>query len=195
MKDYYEILGVQKNATDDEIKKAYRKMALQYHPDKNPGDKTAEAKFKEINDAYQVLSDPSKRKNYDMYGSSDDSYQSAYHNAYNSSRSYDSSYQNSYYENPFEEAFSGSDSFWQTFYSSEKNRYNSSYDRKKTRAENALSFVFGLGQGILGILMVRALWWFLFPLGPILCLGLAGRGFTSAIKSLKNLLRSSADGK
>lgn len=66
--DYYKVLGVNKNATQDEIKKAYLKLALKYHPDKNPGDKAAEEKFKEINEAKAVLSDPEKRKKYDEYG-------------------------------------------------------------------------------------------------------------------------------
>jgi len=66
--DYYTVLGVQRNATADEIKKAYRKLALQHHPDRNPGDKTAEEKFKEASDAYQVLSDPEKRQLYDRFG-------------------------------------------------------------------------------------------------------------------------------
>lgn len=66
--EYYKILGVDKTASADEMKKAYRKLALKYHPDKNPGDKEAEAKFKEINEAYAVLSDEKKRKEYDMYG-------------------------------------------------------------------------------------------------------------------------------
>jgi curved DNA-binding protein len=66
--EYYKILGLAKTASADEIKKAYRKLALQYHPDKNPGSKEAEAKFKEINEAYAVLSDEKKRKEYDMYG-------------------------------------------------------------------------------------------------------------------------------
>jgi molecular chaperone DnaJ len=68
MADYYDILGVSKGATDEEIKKAYRKNALKYHPDKNPGDAAAEKKFKEVSEAYEVLSDTQKRQIYDQYG-------------------------------------------------------------------------------------------------------------------------------
>lgn len=68
-KDYYEILGVDKSSSDKDIKSAYRKLAKQYHPDLNPGDEEAEKKFKEINEAYEVLSDPDKKKQYDMFGS------------------------------------------------------------------------------------------------------------------------------
>src|SRR5574343_1443612 len=67
-RDYYEILGLNRNASTDEIKKAYRKMAIKYHPDKNPGDKAAEDKFKEAAEAYEVLSDQTKRSNYDRFG-------------------------------------------------------------------------------------------------------------------------------
>ncbi|MBR3705754.1 MAG: molecular chaperone DnaJ [Firmicutes bacterium] len=67
-RDYYEVLGLQKGASDDEIKKAFRKMAMKYHPDKNPGDKEAEEKFKEVNEAYSVLSDADKKSKYDRFG-------------------------------------------------------------------------------------------------------------------------------
>ncbi|HXL57574.1 MAG TPA: DnaJ domain-containing protein, partial [Chitinophagaceae bacterium] len=66
--DYYEILGVNKNASEEEIKKVYRKLARKYHPDLNPNDKEANKKFQQINEANEVLSDPEKRKKYDQYG-------------------------------------------------------------------------------------------------------------------------------
>ena len=67
-RDYYEILGVSKSASKDEIKKAYRKLALKYHPDKNKGDKASEDKFKEASEAYHVLSDDKRKTNYDQFG-------------------------------------------------------------------------------------------------------------------------------
>ena len=74
-KDYYKVLGVQRNADEKEIKKAFRKLAQQYHPDKNPGDKVAEGKFKEINEAYTVLSDADKRSKYDRFGAQWEQYE------------------------------------------------------------------------------------------------------------------------
>ncbi len=70
-KDYYSVLGLEKGASEDEIKKAFRKLAIKYHPDKNKGNKEAEDKFKEINEAYQVLSNPEKKARYDQYGTAD----------------------------------------------------------------------------------------------------------------------------
>ena len=66
--DYYQVLGLKKNATAAEIKRTYRKLAVKYHPDKNPGNKEAEEKFKELSEAYEILSDPQKRAQYDQFG-------------------------------------------------------------------------------------------------------------------------------
>jgi molecular chaperone DnaJ len=77
-KDYYSILGVNKESSEDDIKKAYRKVALKYHPDRNPDNKEAEDKFKEANEAYSVLSDPQKKSNYDNFGTSDGGFQNGF---------------------------------------------------------------------------------------------------------------------
>ena len=76
-KDYYQVLSLSKNASQDEIKKAYRKLAFKYHPDRNKGDKAKEEKFKEASEAYQVLSDPKKRSQYDRFGQTSFSNQGA----------------------------------------------------------------------------------------------------------------------
>ncbi len=81
-KDYYQTLGVSKNASQDDIKKAYRKLAVKYHPDKNQGDKQAEERFKEISEAYEVMRDPEKRKKYDKLGSNWKQYENAGAGAY-----------------------------------------------------------------------------------------------------------------
>src|ERR1700683_4680121 len=67
-RDYYEVLAVERSAGEEDLKKAYRRLAVQYHPDRNPGDKQAEERFKELNEAYQMLSDPERRAQYDRYG-------------------------------------------------------------------------------------------------------------------------------
>lgn len=92
-RDYYEVLGVSKNASDDEIKKAYRKLAFKYHPDRNPGDKEAEAKFKEATEANEVLSDKQKRARYDQFGHAGVGGNSSSGNPFNSG-SYSSNGQN-----------------------------------------------------------------------------------------------------
>ena len=76
-RDYYEVLGIKRDASDKDVRQAYRKLARKYHPDVNPGDKSAESRFKEINEAYEVIGDPEKRKKYDELGSNWKMYEQA----------------------------------------------------------------------------------------------------------------------
>ena len=113
-KDYYKILGVEKSATKDEISKAFRKLAVKYHPDKNPNNKAAEEKFKEITEAHEVLSDPEKRKKYDALGSNWNQYQSSgggfedFFSQYGSKRRGGTTYE---YSGDFGDLFGGSSGF------------------------------------------------------------------------------------
>ncbi len=118
-KDYYKILGVEKNATAEEIKKVYRQLAKKYHPDKNPGNKAAEEKFKGITEANEVLSDPEKRKKYDTLGANWKQYENA-GAAQGKGRYYSNTAQNSYgnpgnYENIFGDS-SGFSDFFESFF-------------------------------------------------------------------------------
>lgn len=113
-KDFYQILGVTKNSSEEEIKKAYRKLAMKFHPDKNPGDKKSEEKFKEISEAYDVLSDPTKKKNYDQFGSPDGNpfahQQNEGGNPFSRSSS-SSSYSSESFSDIFGDLFGNTDSF------------------------------------------------------------------------------------
>jgi curved DNA-binding protein len=125
-KDYYKILGLNKQASADDIKKAYRKLAKKYHPDKNPNDKVAEEKFKEVSEAYEVLKDPEKRKKYDMLGANWKHYQNAagpnadWFNNFNQSRQ-GGSYQFSGSFNDLFGNIGGFSDFFESFFGSRNN--------------------------------------------------------------------------
>lgn len=193
MKDYYEILGVDRNASDDDIKKAYRKKALKYHPDRNQGNKEAEARFKEINDAYQVLGDAKKRAEYNSYGfHGEDSY-SERTSAYGRQAS---AHQYEYQES----SFGSEESFWRWFQSahdaneSERRTYyrwnESSSGKKRTKAQLLSAFVVGVSQAILGIVLMSLIWWLLFPLGLIFSIAITGSGISGAFRAIRDFVNS-----
>ena len=193
MSNYYEILGVSKNATADEIKKAYRTLAFKYHPDRNPGNAEAEEKFKQISVAYDVLGDEAKRRNYDLGGYSETSYSDA-----------QSQYQRQYqytYSNPF-----GDENFWEWFNGSQfrsryqqaqnSNNYYNQYDYSNSNSDEPLSrrdnlstlFLKSL-QTVVGFMFFRFSW-FIIPFGPIICIGVIVNGISGIIKSLKGLFKT-----
>lgn len=118
-KEYYKILGVEKTAKDDEIKKAYRSLAKKYHPDKNPDDKTAEAKFKEVSEAYEVLKDPVKRKKYDQLGSNWKQYQHTGAGRENWNKDFNQQGSNFHFSGSFDDLFGnvgGFSDFFESFF-------------------------------------------------------------------------------
>lgn len=110
-KDYYKVLGVSKKASQQEIKKVFRKLAIKYHPDKNPDDKSAEEKFKEINEAYEVVGDPEKRKKYDELGENWKNYQRSGQGDFDSFKSQQTDRRGSYYYGGDASDFFGSGDF------------------------------------------------------------------------------------
>ena len=196
MSNYYEILGVTKNATADEIKKAYRTLAFKYHPDRNPGDTAAEEKFKQISAAYDVLGDEAKRRQYDMGGYSSDSYSSAG----SQSQQYQHQYQYTY-SNPF-----GEENFWEWFNNAQSRsqnqqtqntHYYNQYDystsgsqEPQSRKDNLSRLFVKLIQTLVGFWFLR--WcWIIIPFGPIICISVIVSGISGVVKSLKGLFRTS----
>ncbi len=194
MKDYYDILGVPKTAGAEAIKKAYRTLAFQYHPDRNPNDKAAEERFKEISMAYDVLGDPRKRAEYDAAASYTAS-QYAESNSYYRQQAYQAN------ENPFRDE----ESFWQWFsngdrhYRTEQPHYSADFKTtrrgaKMTRADLWFSLLGKIGQIIAGMFLFNIMSWF-FPFGPLISIGMIVSGAVSALSILKRLLHFNAGGK
>lgn len=189
MKNLYDVLEVSKDASSDEIKKAFRKLAIKYHPDKNPDDKVAEEKFKEINAAYAILGDEDKRRQYDTYGSTDD---------------YATSNQQYYSQtaDPFWEWFSSQTNAYKnssenyTYYYTNSDASNSHYYKKTqkplTRKEAFSNLIVNALSTILGIFLLRGTWW-LFPIGPIISISAIVKGVTGAIKSIAYIIHPSKD--
>lgn len=204
MEDLYEVLGVTKTASQSEIKSAYRKLAVKYHPDKNPGDKAAEEKFKKITAAYDVLSDETKRRQYDSYGSTG-SYSSS-SNPYGS-WGRQGSWQQQWNRGGFgaETQDDFNDAFNQWFnYSRYSQSSDRSYDRTSQnqgtysfytqRAEpqtKAESIVYILQKAAI---LLLGLWsfkisWILLPFGPILSIAAVLHGATGIARGFRRLLR------
>lgn len=196
MNDYYSVLGISKTATQEEIKKAYRNLAFKYHPDRNPGDKDAEEKFKKISEAYNVLGDEKKRADYDRFGSASSGY-----NAENSY--YQNSYQNYYQQQSYSDPFGSEDSFWQWFNNSagQNSQINTNYYYEYRNPEKSYSkkslwteFFLKVGQIIIGLFFFRFSW-IIIAFGPLLCLGLIVTGFSGALNALRMIFKPNADGK
>ena len=191
MKNYYEVLGISKTASADEIKKAYRNLAFKYHPDRNSGDKVAEEKFKEINEAYDVLSDEKKRADYDSFGTSNSHY-SGTNNSYNRNND-----------------FTNEETFWNWFNGNTTNSYGNnntyrnyyyqstnSYNKKEDYVSKKSLFkilLYKILQVFVGLFLTNVLW--IIPFGFIICIGIIINGVIGAGKALKALLQFNAGGK
>lgn len=195
MKDYYETLGIPKTATSEEIKKAYRNLAFKYHPDRNPNDKDAEEKFKQVSEAYNVLIDEKKRSDYDRYGSSQD---------YETASSYGNQASGNYYN--WNEYYNSEDAFWQWFNGTGRTKnqgryyYEDSYSDKGkekpvTKKSLFFSFLGKCTQTFVGIALFRISFYVFFPFGPFICGGMIVTGITGAIRVLRQFISSSAGGK
>ena len=184
MDDLYATLGVPKTATADEIKKAYRNLALKYHPDRNPGDKAAEEKFKSVSAAYSVLSDEVKRRQYDMYGDSSSSAGSGPSYGQSAGAGYRGASGGGYgYSgDPFSDFFGGyGNGNWHT------SSYTWTTRRKDsdpaTRPDGVHKFFNGALKAFIGFGALRFLYWF-FPVN-IICLVAGIRGASDALSSLR----------
>jgi len=202
LEDLYEILGVAKTASQSEIKSAYRKLAVKYHPDKNPGDKAAEEKFKEITAAYDVLSDETKRRQYDSYGSysRSDAYGSQSNGTYgygNYGWGQNGTWQGQWNRGGWQAETQDdyNDAFNQWFNYARQNQTNSNgysfYSQRsepRTKGESIIYIVQKIAILLIGLWSFR-ISWILLPFGPILSIAAVIHGFSGVARGLRRLLR------
>lgn len=184
MANYYEVLGVEKSATNEEIKKAYRNLAFKYHPDRNQGDAAAEEKFKQINAAYDVLGDETKRRNYDLTGYSDNQ-------AYNDQKQYQQHQYQYTYSNPFGD----DETFWkwqqarQQQYQRQYQNYNQQEHRSKksrgftTKGQCFSYMLLKILQIIAALMMFRISYY--IPFGFIIVVGVIINGVVGVVDSFR----------
>ncbi len=179
MESYYDILNVEKTAGDDEIKRAFRKLAMKYHPDKNPNDKLAEEKFKKVNEAYSVLSDPQKRRSYDMGGFSVNPEYSYSGQSYNSGSRANS------------DPFGQDDEFWEDIFTAYRKNYEQqrreSYNNRPSRSSGISFILRGVLSVIVGLLSIRLL--VIGPIGFLISIMFISNGVTKIRKGYKILFK------
>lgn len=185
MEDLYAVLGVSKDASQDEIKSAYRKLAMKYHPDRNPGNKEAEEKFKNISAAYDVLGDETKRRSYDSYGAFGSQSQQSYNQQYNPWGQQSAYGGQSYQDDPFWQ--------WAQYGWKNENGQNRTYyykyeksEKKYTRAEWFRQFLQSAAILLLSMYFMRFSF-FIIPIGPILCIAGFIKGLSGMTRSLKGI--------
>lgn len=170
MENYYDILNIPKNADSEEIKKSFRILAMKYHPDKNPGDKAAEEKFKKVNEAYSILSDTAKRREYDLRGQANNTYYQNYGKR----------------ENPFEDIFNNSEKGFETFTwtFTRKNKK----EQKLSAKDAVIELLTGLCYILLGIFLIRS-FIFLGIFGLILSFSVISNGIRKIKKAYMTVFR------
>ncbi len=175
MTDLYEVLGVAKTASADEIKKAYKSLAMKYHPDKNPGNAEAEEKFKQINAAYDVLGDEAKRRDYDLQANQ---YQYQYQGQYSNE------YQNQYQE------YARQYQQYRNYQQEYQQQYDYSRRYRFTRKDYFTNFILKGLQTFFGIFFLRYSF-LIIPFGPIICISVIADGAAGLVRSLRGLFRTS----
>ena len=193
MEDLYEVLGVQRTATQSEIKSAYRKLAIKYHPDKNPGDKAAEEKFKKITAAYDVLSDETKRRQYDSFGSTENyGYDSASSNTYGTYGWGNNYNQQGSWQQwnrggwQYETQDDFNDAFNQWFEYAQKATKKKS--EPATKSESLIYILQKLAVMLIGFWFFIH-FWFILPFVPIFSIAAILHGFFGISRGLRRLLR------